>query len=284
MRVGNPAHQFDWYQASVPVQPELLGRLLLEHMPEGTGVYPGRGMNSFKSRNDYATPDGEIIATMMFGGVNPHPNVKSSGDHAPALAGVLRHICADHRVSRLDVAIDMRGEGLFDELVRVMGQTARRHRVKGEKILPDDLDDGATYYLGSRTSPLRVRCYEKGKQLHKLTGDPVWRQLFDWTRLELQVRPEKAFKSAAAKMPPEAFWGCSAWTRDLAAGAVALEPEPVTMKPTRIADHERAMRALVSQYGQTILRHVSKLGTWEEFTADLQRRLGVAVDEDQEAA
>jgi hypothetical protein len=164
-----------------------------------------------------------------------------------------------------------------------MSSVGREHRLKGEKILPDDLDEGSTYYLGARTAPLRVRCYEKGKQLHKFTGDPVWKQFFGWARLELQVRPEKGFKSAAATMPPAAFWGCSSWTRSLASGALALHPEPVTMKPTRIADHERAMRALTNQYGQTLLRHVQKLGSWEAFTDDLQQRLGVS-DDQQDAA
>ena len=272
-------HQFDWYQASVPVHHQAIIGELLAQLPEGTKQATGNGFNSYKQRVDLHTDEGEVLATVMFGGVNPHPNVKASGDSAAYVAGVLRRVFPDHRVSRLDVAIDMRGDGLFDEVVRLMSGTGRDHRLKGEKIIPDDLDDGSTYYLGSRASPLRVRCYEKGKQLFKFTGDPVWRLFFDWTRLELQVRPEKSFKGAAATMEPEAFWGCAAWTRDLAAGALAMNPEPVTMKPTRIADHERAMRALTAQYGATILRQVSKLGSWEAFAEDLQRRLGLDLDQ-----
>lgn len=271
--MGNLEHQFDWYQASVPFQPEALTQTLLRHMPEGTRTTAGNGFNSFKHRVDFSTPDGELIATSMHGGVNPHPNVKASGDHAPALAGVLRHIAPAHRVSRLDVAIDMRGEGLFDEVFRIMARVGREHRLKGEKILPDDPDDGATYYLGARSAALRVRCYEKGKQLHKLTGDPVWRQFFDWTRLELQVRPEKGFKNEAATMPPEAFWGCSRWTTDLAQQTLATNPERVGMKPTRIADHERAMRCLAHQYGATLTRQAAKLGSWEAVGLDLAERI-----------
>ena len=63
-----------------------------------------------------------------------------------------------------------------------------------------------------------------------------------------------------------------------------MNPEPVTMKPTRIADHERAMRALTAQYGATILRQVAKLGGWEAFNEDLQRRLGVGIEEVDESA
>ena len=102
---------------------------------------------------------------------------------------------------------------------------------------------------------------------------------FDWVRLELQVRPEKGFKLTAASMEPDAFWGCSAWTREIAEGAMSMNPDPVAMKPTRIADHERAMRALTAQYGATIRRQVMKLGSWDAFSADLQQRLGLVQDD-----
>lgn len=272
-------HEFDWYQATVHAMPEALIAGLMVNLPDGIIRTDAKGFNSYARRADLQDIHGELYATVMHGGVNPHPNVKSTSDHAPALAGVLRHTWPDHRVSRLDVAVDGRGDGLFDEVVRLMSAVGRSHRMKGEKIIPDDLDDGSTYYLGSRTSALRVRCYEKGKQLFKETGDPVWRNFFDWTRIELQVRPEKAFKSTASKLEPAEFWGCAQWTRDLASGVLAMQPEAVTMKPTRIADHERAMRALTAQYGPTILRQVERLGSWEAFTSDLQRRMGAYLDQ-----
>ena len=277
------SHRFDWYQATVPAHHELLLRELLANAPEGTTRADGAGRWNYKGSATLAS-DGEPLCVVYHGGPNGHPNASSTGDHAPALAGVLRSLFPAHRVSRADIAIDMRGEGLFDEVVRVMSGVGRQFRLKGEKIIPDDLDDGSTYYLGSRSSPLRVRCYEKGKQLHKLTGDPVWRLFFDWTRLELQVRPEKDFKTHAATMEPEAFWGCAPWTRELVAGALAMNPSPVTMKPMRIADHERAMRALTSQYGDTIRRHVRKLGGWDGFLHDLQFRLGELEEQADEAA
>ncbi len=276
--VGSIEQKFDWYQASVPVSAEAVMQMLLASMPEGTIAHDSKGMHSFKRRRDFMIPGGEVIATVMHGGVNPHPNIKGSGDWAPALSGVVRHLWAEHRVSRLDVAVDFRGEGVFDACVSSMSDVGRKHRLKGKKILPDDLDEGSTYYLGSEQAALRVRCYEKGKQLFKMTGDPVWRQLFDWTRLELQVRPEKGFKSVAAAMPPEAFWGCSQWTRELAASVLASRPQPVEMKPAKLGDHERAMRYLVQQYGPTIMRQVGRLGTWEAFADDLQTRMSVGID------
>lgn len=271
--MGRISHEFDWYQATVPVHHELLCAQLLAAMGEKAQRVPGKGMWSYKHSSALTLED-EVAARVLHGGVNPHPNVVATGDHGPALASVLRTVFPDHRVSRCDVCIDMQGDGLFDDVVSVMGKCGRKYRLKGERILPDDLDDGSTYYLGARTSPLRVRCYEKGKQLFKLTGDPVWKEFFGWTRLELQVRPEKDFKSTASRLSPQDFWGCAEWTRALAAGALDLNPEPVAMKPTRISDQERAMRALSQQYGATILRQIRKLGTPEAFMEDLLRRIG----------
>ena len=272
---------FDWYQASVPAVPEGLIIEMSRIMPQGVTRQAGKGMNSFKHRSDFMDEGGELYATVMHGGVNPHPNVKATGDHAPDLAQFLRHGHPEHRVSRVDVALDYMGESSFDDTVRIMSTVGKQCRIKGEKILPDDLDDGSTYYLGAPSSAVRIRCYEKGKQLFKQTGDPVWKQFFDWTRLELQVRPEKKFKAEAAFLAPADFWGCSYWTREIVAGVLGMETKPIQMKPTRIADHERAMRALVAQYGPTILRQAEKLGSWEAFSVDLKARLGV---DRQEAA
>jgi hypothetical protein len=259
----------------VPANHELIIRELLANVSPSAKRENGAGQWSYASSASVTLPDGETLSRVFHGGSNPHPNVSATGDNAHALAIVLRACFPAHRVSRLDVAVDMMGVDLFEDVVRLMSAVGRSFKLKGEKIIPDDLDDGTTYYLGSRASPLRVRCYEKGKQLYKLTGDPVWRPFFPWTRIELQVRPQKEFKSQAATLAPDAFWGCSPWTRELAAGVLAMDPSPVTMKPTRIADHERAVRAQIAQYGPTILRQVAKLGSWEAYVDDLKHRLGV---------
>lgn len=275
--------KFDAYAASVPVGVKMLRDTLEEAFSADAKCVPARALHSFKEAVAWQVPEsGEMLATMMWGGVNPHPHVSAQSDPSIRLANLLRSTYPDHRVARLDVAIDMGPEGIFDECFRAMAATSRRfERLKGSKVIPDDPEDGSTYYLGTRGSPLYVRLYEKDKQLAKLTGDRVWRcaPFRGWTRLELEVRPEKAFKAAASRMPPEAFWGCSPWTRDLASNILSLNPEAISMKPTRIADHERAMRALAAQYGSTLRRHMERLGSDEEFLDDLKRRLGLGIAE-----
>lgn len=276
-----PTGQFDWYQATVPVQPDHLLAELAHGQPDNVVRQDGRGLNAFKYRADFTCKDtGEVFATVLHGGHNPHPNVKATGSHSGTLANWLRDRFPVHRVSRLDVALDYRGDDAFSDTVRVMGELGRKHRLKGNKILPDDPDDGSTYYLGAPSSPLRVRCYEKAKQLYKESGDTVWRNVWDWTRLELQVRPQKTFKETAATLAPDQFWGCSTWTKALVDSVAGLNVEKVDMKPTRIHDHERAMRFLVKQYGATMERQIAKLGSPEAFLADLLTRMKWRPDEE----
>lgn len=266
--------QFDWYQATVPVQSGLLLEALADGQPEGITRQDGKGLNNFKHRADFCdTQTGEVVATILHGGHNPHPNVKSTGANAPVLADWLRGRFPVHRVSRLDVALDYMGDDAFDRTIAAMSVQGRKHRLKGNKILPDDPDDGSTYYLGSPSSPLRLRCYEKAKQLFKESGDTVWKGVWSWTRLELQVRPQKQFKETAATMEPDAFWGCSDWAKAVVEDVASLDVERVDMKPTRIHDHERAMRFLVKQYGATMERQIAKLGSPEAFLSDLLTRM-----------
>lgn len=280
--------KFDAYYASVPCGVEMLRQTLQNAFAPVSECMPAKPMNSYKQSVSWVTTTAdhlELVAQMMWGGVNPHPHVFVQSDRSIALSELLRRVHPVHRVARLDVCVDMGGEGTFDECFRAIAATSKKfERLTGSRHLADNPEDGSTYYLGRRGSPLYLRLYEKDKQMAKLTGDPVWRSppFRGWTRLELEVRPEKAFKSVAATLPADAFWGCSAWTRDVSERILALHPEPISMKPTRIADHERAMRALTSQYGTTLRRHLERTGSVEGFLDDLLRRL--AIEDLQKAA
>lgn len=281
--MGDLSHRFDWYQATVPAHHELLVSQILGNVPGEVERQDGKGQSGYLASTILRDPE-EVLATVLHGGRNGHPNVRSTGHHAPALAHLLRALFPVHRVSRLDVCIDMRGDRLFEELQALCLSVAHSHRLYERyygPALPDlSPDEGRTQYVGAPSSWLRVRCYEKGKQLFEETGDPAYRDLFDWTRLEVQVRPMKDFKSDAAKLGPETFWGCSPWTRQLASEALAMNPTPITSRPRRPSDRERSMRFLVDHYGATIRDQVRHLGSWEAFCADLRARLGEGVSAD----
>lgn len=287
-----PAFFFDWYQATVPAHHELLICHLLEHFPEGVQRWPGKPTNNYKF-SEYLVHEEQVLATVYHGGHNLHPNVKASGGdadcrHADRLSTILRTALPVHRVSRVDVATDRRGEGLFDQVQRCMHAVWCDQRAKGRKFR-DQLvggsapEDGRTYYLGSKKSPLQCRAYEKGKERLSATGDDYWLDYLDLVRIELQVRPEKQFKSTAATLEPRDFWGCAEWSRQVAQGVLAMSAEPIMLKMPRLPDQERAMRAMTGQYGPTMMRQIEALGSWEAFCEDLHRRLGLTAESDHAA-
>lgn len=263
---------------------------MLERLPEGIKRCVGPGRNSYKFADHLFSSDDENLATIYHGGHNPHPNVKASGGdassrHGQILAETLRAEFPTHRVARADIATDRRGEDLYDHSKAALLAVYHAQRAKGRRIVdkaiePTDRSAGWTYYLGSGF-PHKVRLYEKGKERFAQTGDPFWLDYFDLVRLELQVRPEKTGKSVAAKMEPVQFWGASDWLRQAAQGALAMNADPIMLKAPRVANHERAYRAMIAQYGPTMLRQIDILGSPEAFTLDLLRRLGVAGEEAQ---
>lgn len=246
--------RFDWYRATVPAHHALILDRLSDAIGE-CGREAGRGRFNYHERTSL-TVDGEAVVNVLHGGPNGHPSVESTGDNAPALAGFLRGAWPEHRPSRVDVAIDMRRAGLFNDMVALFGRFSDRYRLNCTSVINRDPSKGDTYYLGSRSSAVFVRCYEKGKQLQTNTCEGVSIGLDDWVRLELEAKPLKPFRDQAAILEPDAFWGLAEWTRSLVKEAVSMDVEPLRMRPQRVADHERAMRFLASQYGPTILREL----------------------------
>lgn len=271
--VGKPIESvFDWYRATVPAHHSLLLDRLCSAIGEHT-LDRGRGRFNYLERTSILM-EGEAVVNVLHGGANGHPNVESSGDNAPQLAGFLRQAWPEHKPTRIDVAIDFQGPNLFNSMVKLIGKFADTYRLNCTSVINRDPTKGDTYYLGSRSSALFVRCYEKGKQIQTNTCPGASIGLDDWVRLELECKPLKPFRLEAAKLEPSQFWGLSAWTRELVKEALSMEVEPLQMRPQRVADHERAMRSLAAQYGPTLLRHLERCGGDEAaFTSDLLDRL-----------
>lgn len=279
--------RFDWYQATVPASVALLQQTLDNCLDLDVPPRPVPPRFGYKKGLSWHLEEtAEDLALMFWGGHNLHPHVLATSDRAPALAGHLAYVFPDHRVSRADVCVDLSEEGLFDRGAEVFAAVHRRFsRVQFTRYGPgrDDHtgDVGRTLYLGSPSSPVRLVWYEKGFEQYSRTGDRVWIGVPEfryWTRLEIRCRPEKHFKAQAATLKPHEFFGVTAWAREVAQGILNLKAEPISMKPTRIADQERAMRALSTQYGQVLQRQIERLGetaAWD----DLKRRIGLDLPE-----
>lgn len=267
---------FDWMAATIEDYPGVIVDALMV-LPGAHDLKRGRGMNNYRERATVLTDDGEVLATVLHGGLNGAPHAYASGDAAGPFTEVLRHTWADrHRVTRLDTAQDVSAD--FPTVYASLQSFARQKGLKGESRIPDDPIDGATYYVGAVSSPIRFRCYEKGKQLAKLAGTVDGFDL-DAVRFELQVRPVREGKLTATQLTADQVWGVTPWARQIAQQHLAANPDRVVMQRRLPTNYERTHRAMLDQYGphlrEMLARHATWCGVGEQLGLDLDGPLPV---------
>lgn len=255
--------RFDWYQATIPEDSRVLVGALRELVDGGGEVETGPGRHNYHQSFTVRNCDGERVAMVLAGGPNGHPNATASGGFTDRFVELVRDKWPAHRVTRFDAAEDFCAPGSFEELEGVCRGVAMAMRVKGRAIVPDDVAEGRTYYMGSASSDVRVRLYDKTAEARRFL--PVERHHEipeNWSRLEAQIRPRKEWKSYAAQATPEQAWGFSGWTTALASQALSLSLERITMQANRESDDQRAYRYLLIQYGPLLQRLAQEQG-WE---------------------
>ncbi|MDO9209099.1 MAG: replication initiation factor domain-containing protein [Sulfuricurvum sp.] len=248
--------KFDWYQATLNSQKDNVFSALQDDYAH-CDLRPGRPSNGYTDGADLIAGD-DVILRLMWGGVNGSDSTHcvSTGSNAPRFAEFARTKFKDHQVSRLDVAADYEEKGCFKDLSTSLIKYAKSKRLKtavgGDWIKHIG---GRTLYLGSRTSPAYLRCYEKGKQIG-MDANP------DWTRVELEVKPSsKEGKALLATTSLEACWGASRWSIDVAAilGRSGIQRAPIGSIHSP-SDHDRAIFYMLKQYGPTLLRQYGLVG------------------------
>jgi hypothetical protein len=199
-----------------------------------------------------------------FGGQNAEhgPNVVGSGAAADLLANVVREKFPAHRVSRVDSCEDYFHRDAYDYLRKVALKIAKEQRVQCREIVKPlvDSDDGRTLYLGSQTSPVSMRIYEKGKQLGRES---------EWVRAELQVRPQKDVKRFASMLNPTEVWGLSKWSHSMALQLGKKDLKRVEMQVYQPSDHDRAYRFMLRQYRRVFEQMLSLHGSPEAVGAQI---------------
>jgi hypothetical protein len=261
---------FDFMGATVAAYPSVLIDGCMG-LPEAFDTRPGRPRNNYPEAVEIVTREGDTRATVLHGGHNPEPHVFASGEDAQPFTDLLRAEWPVHRVSRYDSAFDVRGR--FDAAHTSLDGVCRRRGLKGLLMAPVDPEDGATFYVGANNSAVRLRLYEKSKELAKRSR--TWDGIEpDVLRFELQVRPErKDAKARAATLGPVEAWGVSPWSREVARDHLGEEPARVIRQPRLPSSFERTDRAMFAQYGPHIRELLARLGSWEAVAAHLARRL-----------
>lgn len=258
---------FDWYSATVP---NVAPMEVLEAVRKGMGGVVIEGRRRLGYAQGFRVEDGcgDLLAEVFCGSVGKNhlePHAVATGHNAAEFARVLREAFPEHRVSRFDAAEDFDEDGAFGRITNSMGRIAADNGVKGLWITPDDPQEGATYYLGGRSSAVTCRAYQKGLQLRKELHPARRADISEhWARLEVQVRPPKALgKTLAASLTPEQAWGYAAWSQALVWEVLGLDIPRVEGLGWHQSDDEKTFDWLCLQYGPLLGRMREDLGNWE---------------------
>jgi DNA relaxase NicK len=254
--------KFDWYQASLPGTPP---EVVMAALSSSEFFGQWEQIRPLKNYNEAAAfvRGSDTLYKIHFGGQNTEhgPNVVGSGSSAQQLADVLR-AQFPHRVSRLDSCEDYYHADAYDYLRGVALKIAKDQRVQCREIvkpLPES-DDGRTLYLGSQTSAVSMRIYEKGKQLG-VHGE--------WVRAELQVRPQKDVKHFASLMDSTEVWGLSKWSHAMALQLGKKGLQRVDAQVYQQSDHDRAYRFMLKQYRKVLEQMLASHGSPEAVGAQI---------------
>lgn len=256
--------RFDWYQPTIPEHPVVLVDTLARRLAPDGQVVEGRGKHNYRQSFTILDRHGNRAAMVLAGGPNGDPNVTASGDACDAFVPLVRELWPEHRPTRIDAAEDFRGEGVFEALEGVCRAVTRARQVKGMAFVPDDVQDGRTYTMGSRSSAVVARLYDKAAELRRHLPPERHGEIPPYmTRLEVACRPPREWRDFAAKWEPRHVFMASDWTAELAERVLGLEVQRVMQRPGRYGDHERAKRAMLAMFKRVFRRMHSEHGDWQ---------------------
>ena len=228
----------------------------------GDEIKMTRGHNHFKERMAAVDASGSEVGFVQWGGSHgDRIMIEVKGERTPAFVDKLREAAEEHRCTRGDACADFDSSGEFERLYGHLKVIKEQRDIYSQHLGDWDKPDlGRTYFMGAKSSAVRVRLYEKGKQ-------PEYRHLSrpNWARLEVQVRPATTDqKIQFAKLGPDALWGAGRWTRDIAAVVLQNHIEPHPAGTTyRLTSDETALRWMCKQYGSRLLNLADELGGWD---------------------
>ena len=273
----------DWYQATINDDIQRVIRVFEDNLDVSLKMAQSGAMG-YKNRGFLNNKYDVTRATVLWGGKTEkqsNPHAWATSDNAQGFMDLVRSFWEDsHTVTRIDVAEDMQGEGLFDELSGRLLSLSKEMHVKTSVAgdwLTDNSPDGRTMYLGSPASSCRARLYEKGKK----TANELWISKgfappddfpMNWVRLELQCRPARGVQRAIAHRTDLGdFWGFSKWSGKVAESVFGLSVEKVPQVNWSVNSDDKVLSWVARQYGKLFTRRHEELGSWEEVGKELGR-------------
>lgn len=259
--------RFDWYQATVrdDLPPSIILDRIAADLPGAHRVeHRQRGFNGYSKSAILLDQDERCLFTMQHSGnAGAPPNLYASGPDTPAFAHTIRQLRLTHDVTRADACCDLEGED-WDAVRSQVQIIARSHRVKGKTDLPDNPDEGATYYAGAPTSSVRCRVYRKDLELISkgVSADEFPQPI---VRVEAQIRPKGVVRRRLATAEPDELFGCSRWLRAISSTVLDGNPAAIVMQKREPTDYDRQVTWLRTQAAKALSAVYARHPTHEKF-------------------
>lgn len=254
---------FDWLVESIPGDLadgiEVMDRLPTYNYAQSLGV----------------KVDGDVLGVVRWGGNGDGTSIELKGAISHPTHGLLRSRWPQHRVTRIDVAVDRVAPGLFmrsyDAMRALAGEKRPRVTVDHEGDWTWRERPGLTAYFGSKQSDFRIALYEKDAEQLTKKGLPITDETRGWTRFELRCRPQKKPLAAmVAGLTPDEVVGLSPFGREALALFNGFEAAALK-HPPRIRSEERTYMALLTQYGEFLRQHPDRMASLAHDLQQLDR-------------
>lgn len=215
-------------------------------------VLPGAGLQGWSRSLACFDAGGFLIGKVYFGGRDDVHVVSTSAAADGARGSVTSlHGC---RTARVDTRVDSLAS--FDELATLLQEASMTYGSRVTVIESSERGEslGRTIYLGSPSSWVRIRLYQKWLESPGEYADGT-------NRVEVQLRPPSRVKEAVSSWTRAETFGASKVTRDVALMlGEYIEPAGTLQRQKGTPDLQRSMEAMAAQYGPAVRRWLDVSG------------------------
>lgn len=234
----------------------------------GAWEHRPRGCNGYAIRFDLMRDD-ELVCRALSDGSGDAAGthqVEAQGGHSVEVKAALDQVLGvnGYATARRDTCLDIIDDddfATFEALDRLAQDIATEKRVQynrqgqGWLRIPGET---RTFYLGSRSSPVMVRCYTRGLKTIKEGGEDDPRRI----RIEVEVKPGKrAGKEELTGLQDAQLFGCAGWSRDFMRRADLLLVDRIRVGTVWTpSDQDKVFFAMMKQYGRPLRQILERRG------------------------
>jgi len=242
---------WDWSSTTHDARDGVVGDLL---SALGARVaVPGKGLQGWSQSVKAFDRGGYALGAVYFGGGRDDVHVISTSSAADAARGSVVRRDGGARTARVDTRVDTLVP--FDDLRGVCEAVAgMKARITYMESSQGGESTGRTIYVGSPSSAVRVRVYEKWLE-------SPGQYVEGTNRVEVQLRPPSRAKEMVSGWTRAETFCASQLTRRLADELGTDVAHPGSLQKSRgTPDLEETMKAMGEQYGKAVERWLSVSG------------------------